>query len=268
MEKKELKLWEDFRKEIEDLFSRLKEREKDPEASSPSHPYFRGQSNSDWGLKTTLDRIEENFSCDTYYQTIKIAARYIESFTGVKWNIEEKEKKKKTSSFWETPDGYEFMVYLRHHGFPSPLLDWTLSPYLAAFFAFSNLTKEKRGNVAIFAYVDDIGYGVSGSSDKPYITTLGPTITTHKRHHLQQSVYTICQKKQNKNKPIYWDHEKTIEEKSSNEGLLIKYILPISEKAKALKELDRMNINAYSLFNSEESLMHTLAIRRFFIRKF
>ena len=268
MEIKELKLWEDFEKEIENLFSGLKRREEDPELSSPSRPYFRGQSNSNWGLKTTLDHIEENFSCDAYYQIIKIAARYIESFTGVKWNIEEKEKKKEKVSFWETPDGYEFMVYLRHHGFPSPLLDWTLSPYLAAFFAFSNLTKEEKGNVAIFAYVDDIGHGVSGSSDKPYITTLGPTITTHKRHHLQQSVYTICQNKLDRNKIVYWNHEEAIKESNSDQDLLIKYILPISEKAKVLKELDRMNINAYSLFNSEESLMHTLAIRRFFIKKF
>src|SRR5579871_975887 len=35
--------------------------------------------------------------------------------------------------------GYDYMAYLRHHGFPSPLLDWTRSPYVAAFFAFRDL---------------------------------------------------------------------------------------------------------------------------------
>jgi len=29
------------------------------------------------------------------------------------------------------------MTRLRHHGFPSPLLDWPQSPYIAAFFAFN-----------------------------------------------------------------------------------------------------------------------------------
>lgn len=32
---------------------------------------------------------------------------------------------------------YGFMTRLRHHGFPSPLLDWPQSPYIAAFFAFN-----------------------------------------------------------------------------------------------------------------------------------
>jgi hypothetical protein len=32
---------------------------------------------------------------------------------------------------------YDFMTRLRHHGFPSPLLDWPQSPYTAAFFAFN-----------------------------------------------------------------------------------------------------------------------------------
>lgn len=41
-----------------------------------------------------------------------------------------------------TPPGYEFMIYLRHHGFPSPLLDWSRSPYVAAFFCFSLMSRQ------------------------------------------------------------------------------------------------------------------------------
>ena len=41
--------------------------------------------------------------------------------------------------------------------------------------------------------------------------------------------------------------------------MLTKYTLPVSEREKALKQLQRMNITAFSLFGSEESLMEMLA---------
>jgi hypothetical protein len=45
---------------------------------------------------------------------------------------------------------------------------------------------------------------------------------------------------------------------------LYKYTIPASEREKVLRKLDKYNINAYSLFGSEESLMETLALREIF----
>jgi hypothetical protein len=57
-------------------------------------------------------------------------------------------------------------------------------------------------------------------------------------------------------------HEETI---ASDEGQppnrLWKFNLPSGERLKVLGQLDDMNLNAYSLFGSEESLMDTIALR-------
>jgi hypothetical protein len=44
---------------------------------------------------------------------------------------------------------------------------------------------------------------------------------------------------------------------------LWKFNLPSTERRKVLKYLDAVNLNAYSLFGTEDSLMETLAIREF-----
>ena len=43
----------------------------------------------------------------------------------------------------------------------------------------------------------------------------------------------------------------------------MRFNIPSTERKKVLRFLDEFNLNAYSLFGSEESLMNMLAVRAF-----
>ena len=45
------------------------------------------------------------------------------------------------------------------------------------------------------------------------------------------------------------------------EGMAYKITLPVGERLTALKDLDRMNINSFTLFGSEDSLIRSVARR-------
>jgi hypothetical protein len=158
------------------------------------------------------------------------------------------------------PTNYEFMIYLRHHGFPSPLLDWSRSPYVAAFFAFAPLPAPGRDAVAVYAFREYLGHGKLWASAGARIIGLGPYAVTHERHYAQQCEYTIC-KKPDDGDYFYCNHEEALRDRVIPQDSLTKYVIPVTERGRVLRALDSMNIHAYSLFRDETSLMQTLAYR-------
>ena len=96
-------------------------------------------------------------------------------------------------------------------------------------------------------------------AESPTVYGLGPYVVTHKRHYAQQCEYSIIMKRTN-GRYVYSSHETTaFADNSSDQGPVTKYTLPVSDREKVLKQLQRMNVTAFSLFGSEESLMETLA---------
>jgi hypothetical protein len=91
-------------------------------------------------------------------------------------------------------------------------------------------------------------------------------LNADKRHYLQQCDYTICTEIRSDNQPCYISHE------NASFGItggttIRKYLLPSSERKKALMKLDHSyNINAYSLFGSEESLMEAAFLRELYLK--
>jgi hypothetical protein len=265
---KELNLssWEEFEKEVTDLLATWHK----PKPSM-STLLFRGQSDSCWRLKTTLERYApDSLKVKDYYRAIHRAKSQFESLTQQRWEIQTlsdyEDSLMKSQEYFAQWDVrvYQYMIYLRHHGFPSPLLDWSASPYVAAFFAFNQATKSSH--VSIYAYLEYPSQAKQFSPESVAIYGVAPNIQSHPRHVLQQCEYTICTIKSDDHW-IYSCHEDVFAREDEEQDVLWKFNIPSSERLKVLRLLDRYNLNAFSLFGSEESLAETVALRVFLFDK-
>lgn len=260
--------WEEIQGEFKKLGQYRREQTEDTFISSI---LYRGQADSKWRLETTLERFVKNnkFYLDDYYKLILSIKSEIQSFTDKSWDIIDlhdyrKWLKSEDFLFFVNIPGLEYMVYLRHHNFPSPLLDWTRSPYIATYFAFHNIPYEVK-DVSIYAYIGRVGHAKSYWGSEPIIYTIGRNIPTHQRHFKQKCEYTICLV-EDETRPYYSCHEDVFSSNRKKQDLLWKINIPGSERIRVLSHLDSLNINAFSLFGSEESLMSTLASREFLLR--
>jgi hypothetical protein len=261
---KELKLsgWEDFERAIGDVLRQYSNKCQEVRSLRFSPPLFRGQSNACWPLKTTLERYtDQPFTMKGYWELIRNVKSHVESVTEKRWDIGDYPEPEVNHP--EPPPGYPFMIYLRHHGFPSPLLDWSRSPYVAAFFAFRSASGldsplEPMSEVALYCFHEYWEGSKIWGSNEPHIIGLGPTITTTPRHFRQQSWYTICRVRQNA-RYSYANHEDVFQRGDPDQDVLTRFRIPMIQWHEFLERLFLMNINAYTLFGTEESLMETLA---------
>lgn len=120
------------------------------------------------------------------------------------------------------------------------------------------MINEKAPGTESYAYE---GQGKVGTSNEAHINGIYPFLSTDKRHFVQQCEYTICSIKINSGDTLYVTHEFALKGSSNRQDRLVKYLLPVSERSFVLETLDKMNINAYSLYQTEDALMRTLGYR-------
>ena len=141
----EVQTWEACQVKIEELKLKYPNRR---------HEFlFRGQSNAGWELATTLERRpSDSFSFVEYYNIVRRIQPEIEVESGLRWEMPSFDELSSWAKCYDRGQynmlAYEYLAHLRHNGFPSPLLDWSRSAYVAAYFAFSGVTKSE-GAVAI-----------------------------------------------------------------------------------------------------------------------
>lgn len=98
---------------------------------------FRGQEDSEWRLQTSYDRYWGGRPLHDEFFVEKMVAQFR---SGV------------TQLGLEAPvDGnLDWLEYGRHHGLPSPLLDFTWSPFVALFFAFDGIRSNTTRCSAVY----------------------------------------------------------------------------------------------------------------------
>lgn len=257
---------DDLKSIVENL--RKQHAKKHPNGTTYVNILFRGQANASWPLQTTLERSKHpRLPTSDYFQRAKRGLPEIESFSGQRWELEkivDTERHRGDSHFDIPIPVYDYFIYLRHHGFPSPLLDWSESPYIAAFFAYADPVSTDNEDVAVHCYIQS-STEPSGTLDtragRPKISWKGPNLTTDKRHFMQKASYTVAACWDEKSdQRLYVPHEEAFR---ADQNRLVKVCLPSAIRTKVLRELDKYNINHFTLFHDADTLVKTMAMRAF-----
>jgi hypothetical protein len=271
-EEKPLASWAEFRKTIADLEGGFAHFDTRIGSSQRNQIVYRGQRCAKWALTTTLEReTSRHFTVLTY---LDCATRYhseIESITGRAWALPSEDETAEVldaalPGVHVNSPAYAYLVYLRHHGFPSPLLDWSRSPYVAAYFAFESANPSSNDRVAIYAYIDSRFGTRVGFASAATVSLLAPNVVTDRRHFMQQALYTWCLRRNDAIGDFdIFSHHQVLANVSDRQDILVRITLPASEKRAALRDLQSHNINHYTLFGTEDALAKTLATRAFLL---
>jgi hypothetical protein len=224
---------------------------------------FRGQRDADWQLFSSLSRHLRTFVSDqTCWQERE--ARAIRVFRRKAHNY--------VSDLRVLDDDVRCLALMQHHGAPTRLLDFTKSPYVAAFFALEQATDK----AAVFAlntprlwYVtpryradltrEKIDPRAKGNFDTYFaknefdIVWTGEPKQMDRRLVAQSGTFVMPGKL---DKPV----EQILELYSTTEPVIRKLILPAKKvRDEFLRSLYRMNITNATLFPDLEGLAKSMA---------
>jgi len=164
--------WDDFkanfRKHLPDTTS----------GDSANHFLFRGQRSEKWQLTSSFDRLVRLPSTkDRQREFEKWLDRFFEE---VCWQHSEKYR----------PNSEELISLAQHNGLPTRLLDWSMSPYIAAFFAFAetiNRPLDTPDNPAIWVINKECFESVVPNTDVRFVA---PIDMENSRQRNQAGLFT------------------------------------------------------------------------------
>jgi hypothetical protein len=261
-----VKSWNACKTRISKVFAGIKIQRTNSGVGHVSPPVFRGQANTDWHLETTLEREYQPPLHWSRYdkKVLDSSLRVLSGMTDIE--APRNQQSLADALMVDSIPRYEQLARLRHHGFPTPLLDWSRSPFVAAYFAFSPISVLHADAVSIFVFREYCG-SCKGASDGVHVSVHGRWASIHERHVRQQSVYTIAYEDVLSETGVIKDikflpHEEALSRIHSNypeQDRLEKIVVPAGCREEAMLDLERMNITEFSLFGTEDALVRTVA---------
>jgi hypothetical protein len=155
-----------------------------------------------------------------------------------------------------------FIHLAQRHGYPTPMLDWIWSPYVAAFFAFRNIKKNERGRKHVRIFKLDVPeWNKLPKTDKifgfpPNALIINSLAFGNARAIPQQSISIIS------NVDDIGSHIESVE-KTHNRKYLEVFDLPARDRDYVIKELSLMGITAGALFPGLDGACESLKERNF-----
>lgn len=195
---------------------------------------FRGHADSAWALESTLDRF-----CQRHpkFRQADVLKTLTEQFQRECGRIAADLPKHEEVGAWP--------LLARHHGVPSPILDWTRSPYIALFFACADSRHEQSTapeHFAIYCFsLNALDSASESASEKIEVIDDSTLIRFNPRAVVQQSVFLKVSPK--------WA--------SGVQKGLFRWLLPSSQRFHFLERLESMGITHTSLLGSMDAAAQT-----------
>jgi hypothetical protein len=201
---------------------------------------FRGHGSNQFRLRTTLQRAGR-------HRLERYCGETMPEFcTHAEMSLEKR---------FDLRNGNDFSTVLglaQHHGLPTPLLDWTTSPYVAAFFAFSDALDFSESRDATHTHVRVYGLAntvlngltrpvVTLPHFSPYVAPLRIAPLYNPRLYAQQGLFLVTNAEN-------VEHFLLQSGAEDGEEYLVAADVPIQCASEALKDLRFMGLTAGTMF--------------------